>query len=53
MEMEIPISAFATTTKFEPVQKGNKWAFLAIRQERNEVEGQRRITSTIFPIYDI
>lgn len=53
LEMEIPISSFGFLGQMEMVKKGNKWAFLAIRQERNEVEGQRRVTSTIFPIYDI
>jgi len=52
MEMAIPINLFRGMDKFSPVREGNKWAFLAIRQERNEVEGNRRVTSTIFPIYD-
>lgn len=52
MEMAIPIKLFKGMDQFSPVKEGNKWAFLAIRQERNEVEGERRITSTIFPIYD-
>lgn len=30
-----------------------KWAFQAVRQDRNEVEGSRISTSTLFPIYDI
>lgn len=50
MELEIPISLFGFLADFEPVKAGNKWMFLAIRQERNEVEGERRIISTIFPI---
>ncbi|MCL7762494.1 carbohydrate-binding family 9-like protein [Polaribacter sp. Z014] len=53
MELKIPLTTFGFLSKFEPVQEGNKWRFLAIRQERNEAEGERRITSTIFPIYDI
>ncbi len=53
MEMEIPLSVFGFLGDFVPVKKGNTWAFLAIRQDRNETEGERRITSTLFPIYDI
>ena len=53
MEMAIPISVFGFLGEFEPVQTGSKWAFLAIRQDRNDAEGERRVTSTIFPIYDI
>ncbi len=53
LELKIPIATFGFLGEIVPVQKGNKWAFLAIRQDRNEVEGERRITSTLFPIYDI
>ncbi|MEX0288312.1 MAG: carbohydrate-binding family 9-like protein [Flavobacteriaceae bacterium] len=53
MEMAIPLSNFGVLGTFEPVKPGNKWAFLAIRQDRNDAEGKRRSTSTIFPIYDI
>ncbi len=52
MELEIPLTTFGFLANFEPVREGNKWMFLAIRQERNELEGERRITSTIFPIAD-
>lgn len=53
MEMAIPISNFGKLGQVVPVSVGNKWAFLAIRQDRNDAEGDRRSTSTIFPIYDI
>ena len=53
MEMAIPIKLFRGSDRYSKVKTGNQWGFLAIRQERNEVEGRRRITSTIFPIYDI
>jgi len=53
MEMSIPLANFGFLGEFEPVKKGTKWAFLAIRQDRNDAEGDRRSTSTIFPIYDI
>lgn len=53
MELAIPISNFGELGQIEPIKKGSSWAFLAIRQDRNDVEGNRRSTSTIFPIYDI
>ncbi len=53
MEMAIPIKLFHGMDQFSPVKKGNRWAFQAVRQERNDAEGNRRSTSTIFPIYDI
>ena len=53
MEFAIPLSTFGELGTLVPAEVGNKWAFLAIRQDRNEVEGKRRAISTIFPIYDI
>lgn len=53
LEMAIPLSTFDGLGKFVPVKAGNRWAFLAVRQDRNDSEGNRRSTSTIFPIYDI
>lgn len=53
MEMAIPISNFGAFGQLVPVAVGNQWAFLAIRQDRNDADGNRRSTSTIFPIYDI
>ncbi|GAB5471988.1 MAG: hypothetical protein Mars2KO_00870 [Maribacter sp.] len=53
MELAIPISNFGELGEIVPVRAGNRWAFLAIRQDRNDAEGNRRSTSTIFPIYDI
>ena len=53
IEMAIPISNFGVLGQVVPVSKGNRWAFLAIRQDRNDVNGNRKSTSTIFPIYDI
>lgn len=52
MEMAIPLSILKGVN-FTPVKAGNKWAFLAVRQDRNDAKGERRSTSTIFPIYDI
>ncbi len=53
MEMAIPLSNFGELGQVVPVRTGNRWAFLTIRQDRNDAEGNRRSTSTIFPIYDI
>ena len=53
MELAIPISNFGKLGEVIPVEAGNKWAFLAVRQDRNDATGNRRSTSTIFPIYDI
>ncbi len=52
MEMEIPLSVFGFLGEFVPVKKGNKWTFLGLRQDRNDAEGRRRSTSTLFPIAD-
>lgn len=53
MELAIPISNFGELGQVKPIKPGTRWAFLAIRQDRNDAEGNRRSTSTIFPIYDI
>ena len=53
IEMAIPIANFGVLGQVVPVTVGNRWAFLAIRQDRNDAVGNRRSTSTIFPIYDI
>ncbi|WP_422080368.1 carbohydrate-binding family 9-like protein [Ulvibacterium sp.] len=53
MEMAIPISNFGELGEAVPLQKGTRWAILAVRQDRNDLKGNRRSTSTLFPIYDI
>jgi len=51
MEMKIPFKSMnAVGFPFEGA--GSKWAFLALRQDRNDAEGDRRSTSTITPVYD-
>ncbi|WP_066632974.1 carbohydrate-binding family 9-like protein [Labilibacter marinus] len=50
MEMAIPIAAFHTAGPVEEVKEGSQWTFLALRQDRNKVEGQRVSTSTLFPM---
>lgn len=53
LEMAIPFANFYSMQSLVPVKNGSRWAFLAVRQDRNELEGNRHSTSTIFPIYDI
>lgn len=53
MELAIPLEAFRGSTELYPVKTGTQWAFMALRQERNDPEPGRRVTSTIFPIPDI
>lgn len=52
MEMAIPLSVF-NGVGYSFIAEGVQWAFLAVRQDRNDAEGDRRSTSTIYPIYDI
>jgi len=53
MEFAIPLKLFKGMDRFSPVKPGNRWAFLASRQERNDEEPGRRVCSTIFPVYGI
>lgn len=53
MEMAIPLKILGGLEKLVPVKEGNRWAFLAVRQDRNDAEGNRRSTATLFPIYEI
>ena len=52
MEMAIPLSVFKGVG-YTSISEGVLWAFLAVRQDRNDAEGIRVSTSTIYPIYDI
>lgn len=51
MEFAIPLYCLRTVN-MTPCEAGIKWAFMAVRQDRNDPEGNRRSTSTISPIYD-
>ena len=53
MEIAISLDNFRGFEKINPVKEGIRWAFLAFRPDRKDAEGNRRSTSTIFPIYDI
>ena len=50
MEIAIP---FASLGGFQRPKAGVKWAFQAVRQDRNLVDDRFRSTYTLFPIYDI
>lgn len=49
LEMSIPFSALGG---FPRPRAGAKWAFQAVRQDRNAVDDRFRSTATLFPIYD-
>lgn len=53
MEFKIPIKAFQGFDRNFPIKNGTKWAFLALRQDRNDATGDRRVISTIFPVDNI
>jgi len=53
MELAIPFNAFSDFHMVARPAPGVKWAFQAVRQDRNFVDDRFRSTSTIFPIYDI
>ncbi len=50
MEFAIPRALFLGIEKFSPIEPGNRWAFQALRQERNDPEIGRRVWSTLFPL---
>ncbi len=52
LEMAIPFSTFESMKTLPPVKNGTQWAFMAVRQDRNELESDRISTSTLFPISD-
>ena len=53
MEFEIPFTAFSDFQYISRPGPGVRWAFQAVRQDRNFVDDRFRSTSTLFPIYDI
>jgi hypothetical protein len=50
MEFIIPFRVFRN---FPRPRAGSKWAFQAVRQDRNLVDDRFRSTSTLFPTYDV
>lgn len=53
MEFAIPFTAFSDFHFVSRPKAGVRWAFQAVRQDRNFVDDRFRSTSTLFPIYDI
>ncbi|HLN22227.1 MAG TPA: carbohydrate-binding family 9-like protein [Bacteroidales bacterium] len=53
MEIAIPLNAFTNFQMMGRPKAGVKWAFQAVRQDRNFVDDRFRSTSTLYPIYDI
>jgi hypothetical protein len=53
MEFAIPFSAFTNMTGVARPKPGVRWAFQAVRQDRNYVDDRFRSTSTLFPIYNL
>jgi hypothetical protein len=53
MEFAIPFTVFSDFHFISRPKPGVRWAFQAVRQDRNYVEDRFRSTSTLFPIYDI
>ena len=53
MEFEIPFTALSDFQNISRPGPGVRWAFQAVRQDRNYVDDRFRSTSTLFPIYNI
>jgi len=53
MELAIPFAAFSDFHLVSRPKAGVRWAFQAVRQDRNFISDRFRSTSTLFPIYDI
>lgn len=53
MEIAIPLNAFTNFQMMGRPKAGVKWAFQAVRQDRNYVDDRFRSTSTLYPVYDI
>lgn len=53
MEFAIPLDAFSGFPTANKAKAGVRWAFQAVRQDRNLVDDRFRSTSTLYPIYDI
>ncbi|MCX6329223.1 MAG: carbohydrate-binding family 9-like protein [Bacteroidia bacterium] len=53
MEFAIPFTVFSDFHFISRPKAGVRWAFQAVRQDRNYVDDRFRSTSTLFPIYDI
>lgn len=52
MEFQIPIDVFTGFQFITRPRVGARWAFQAVRQDRNLVDDRFRSTSTLYPIYN-
>ncbi len=53
LELAIGINTFRNLRAKLIPKDGVRWAFQVIRQDRNDAEGSRRSSATLFPVYDI
>ena len=53
MEFAIPMAAFSNFNGVARPKAGVRWAFQAVRQDRNFVDDRFRSTSTLYPIYNL
>lgn len=53
MEFKIPFNVLWGLDRAYPIGAGTKYMFLALRQDRNTIEGRNRSTTTIFPVEHI
>ncbi|UXX78116.1 carbohydrate-binding family 9-like protein [Reichenbachiella carrageenanivorans] len=49
MEMAIPIRLFYMVGPYAQVEPGVRWMFNLLKQDRNDITGERRISATLFP----
>lgn len=52
MEFQIPIDVFTGFQFITRPRPGARWAFQAVRQDRNLIDDRFRSTSTLYPIYN-
>lgn len=53
LELAIPKETFRAVAGQFPVAKGSQWAFLALKQMRDDTNRGRRMMSTLFPVDNI
>lgn len=53
MEFAIPFSAFSNFHNVTRPKPGARWAFQAVRQDRNYTDDRFRSTSLLYPIYNL
>ena len=53
MELAIPFTCFSQFNNISRAKPGVKWAFQAVRQDRNLISDRFRSTSILFPLYNL